>query len=215
MDGADDGIYRGQSGYRKFNIKQDAEHGAKFRVGPQRASGNIRNTTRFDYQPDICKDYKETGFCGFGDSCKFLHDRSDYKSGWQLEKEWDSKTYGKQDPNEFEIESDEDDNLPFACFLCREDYKNPVVTRFVRSFVCLFVSTHRTLFLSFFFFPRCGHYFCEKCALAEYRKSTKCAACGEKTLGLFSSAKDLLKKLADKKKRQEEKDKLKAEADEN
>lgn len=29
-------------------------------------------------QPDICKDYKETGFCGFGDSCKFLHDRSDY-----------------------------------------------------------------------------------------------------------------------------------------
>ena len=24
------------------------------------------------------------------DSCKFLHDRSDYKSGWQLEREWDA-----------------------------------------------------------------------------------------------------------------------------
>ena len=25
----------------------------------------------------------------FSDQCKFLHDRGDYKSGWQLEKEWD------------------------------------------------------------------------------------------------------------------------------
>jgi hypothetical protein len=41
---------------------------------------------RFDYQPDICKDYKETGFCSYGDSCKFLHDRGDYKSGWELER---------------------------------------------------------------------------------------------------------------------------------
>lgn len=25
---------------------------------------------RWDYQPDICKDYKETGFCGFGGKYK-------------------------------------------------------------------------------------------------------------------------------------------------
>ena len=37
-----------------------------FRTGPMRASANIRSTVRWDYQPDICKDYKETGFCGFG-----------------------------------------------------------------------------------------------------------------------------------------------------
>ena len=41
---------------------------------------------RFDYQPDVCKDYKETGFCGYGDACKFVHDRSDYKSGWEIER---------------------------------------------------------------------------------------------------------------------------------
>lgn len=57
------------------------------RKGPVRAPANLRATVRWDYQPDICKDYKETGFCGFGDSCKFLHDRSDYKFGWQLEQE--------------------------------------------------------------------------------------------------------------------------------
>ena len=25
---------------------------------------------RWDYQPDICKDYKETGYCGFGGQCE-------------------------------------------------------------------------------------------------------------------------------------------------
>lgn len=58
------------------------------RKGPIRAPAHLRATIRWDYQPDICKDYKETGFCGFGDSCKFLHDRSDYKHGWQLEREY-------------------------------------------------------------------------------------------------------------------------------
>lgn len=54
--------------------------------GPLRASSNVRMTVRFDYQPDICKDYKETGFCGYGDACKFVHDRGDYKSGWELDR---------------------------------------------------------------------------------------------------------------------------------
>lgn len=31
----------------------------------------------------------------FIDSCKFLHDRSDYKHGWQLEREMDEGRYGK------------------------------------------------------------------------------------------------------------------------
>jgi RING finger protein 113A len=46
----------------------------------------VTTAPRFDYQPDICKDYKETGFCSYGDSCKFMHDRGDYKSGWELER---------------------------------------------------------------------------------------------------------------------------------
>lgn len=57
--------------------------------GPARAPVHYRATSRFDYQPDICKDFKDTGYCGYGDACKFLHDRSDYKSGWQLEQQWE------------------------------------------------------------------------------------------------------------------------------
>lgn len=64
--------------------------------GPIRAQTWARAISRFDYQPDICKDYKETGFCGYGDSCKFLHDRGDYKSGWQIEKEWAEKEKKRQ-----------------------------------------------------------------------------------------------------------------------
>jgi len=41
-----------------------------------------------DYNPSLCKDYHDTGYCCFGDSCLYIHDRGDYKSGWELEKEW-------------------------------------------------------------------------------------------------------------------------------
>lgn len=34
--------------------------------GPIRAQQFMRATVRWDYAPDICKDYKETGFCSFG-----------------------------------------------------------------------------------------------------------------------------------------------------
>ena len=31
-----------------------------------RAPTNVRSTLRIDYQPDVCKDYKDTGYCGYG-----------------------------------------------------------------------------------------------------------------------------------------------------
>lgn len=110
-----------------------------------RAPSNIRTSVRWDYAPDICKDYKETGFCGFGDNCKFLHDRSDYKSGWQIDKELEEQKRNQAavvaDDHAFEIESEmagqDDGELPFACFICRQPFNRPVVTR-------------------------CKHYFCEK-----------------------------------------------------
>lgn len=42
-----------------------------FRAGPVRASSHIRVTARFDYQPDLCKDFKETGYCGYGGTFLF------------------------------------------------------------------------------------------------------------------------------------------------
>lgn len=152
----EDKVYRGIHGYtdykagfrREQTVAGEKAGGAH---GPLRPSSNIRLSARFDYQPDICKDYKETGYCGYGDACKFLHDRGDYKSGWQLEKEWEEVEKSRKrglalggggmqgNGGDYE-DDDDDDSLPFACFICRQPFEEPVVTK-------------------------CKHYFCQHCAL--------------------------------------------------
>ena len=167
----DDKIYRGINNYTQYVTKKDTPQGNAssgfVRKGPVRAPENIRSTVRWDYQPDLCKDYKETGFCGFGESCIFLHDRTDYKSGWQLEMEVNSKEQS-EDPDQYVIK--EDDDLPFKCFICRNSFNSPVVTK-------------------------CKHYFCEGCALNHFKKTSRCYVCGQQTNGVFNIAKDIIKRL--------------------
>uniref|UniRef100_A0A146L0X2 RING finger protein 113A n=1 Tax=Lygus hesperus TaxID=30085 RepID=A0A146L0X2_LYGHE len=172
---ADDKIYRGLANYTQFYEKRDTAQGnassGMVRKGPIRAPTNLRATVRWDYQPDICKDYKETGFCGFGDSCKFLHDRTDYKHGWQLEQETLNDNRGNDSGSDnYEIESD-DDNLPFKCFICRNSFTDPVITK-------------------------CKHYFCEKCALDHHKKSSRCFICSTPTDGVFKTANEIIGKLS-------------------
>ena len=184
--GESDGTYRGLANATKF-VQKNADAPNRS-IGPIKAPTNIRTVTTTDFAPDVCKDYKTTGFCGFGDSCKYLHAREDYKAGWQLDKEWETVTKGKKNIGGTKIasanrnaaepeDSDEEDamleGIPFACILCRENYKDPIITK-------------------------CGHYFCESCALKRYRKDPSCAACGSGTGGVFNVAKNL-KKLLDKK----------------
>jgi RING finger protein 113A len=200
----DDKIYRGINNYQIFIEQKDtaqgnASSGIVRTKGPIRAPSNLRATVRWDYQPDICKDYKETGFCGFGDSCKFMHDRSDYKHGWQIERDWEIANSKKNqnrkignnknddnnnnsnddvddDDNKYVIagvhsDDDADDNdLPFKCFICRESFIDPVVTK-------------------------CGHYFCEKCFMSNFKKNSKCAICKKQTNGIYNTAKVIIDKM--------------------
>ena len=76
------------------------------------------------------------------------------------------------------------EDIPFACIICKQPYKNPIVTK-------------------------CGHYFCETCALQRYKKSPSCAACGAGTGGVFNGAK-ILKKLLDRKREMARKKREKA-----
>jgi RING finger protein 113A len=190
--GGSDGAYKGLANQAKFIEKKPDAPDRKF--GPVKAATNIRTITVTDFAPDVCRDYKVTGFCGFGDNCKFLHAREDYKQGWQLDREWESVTKGKKNlggtlvasadrKNTAEEDDDGDDdalsNIPFACIICRESYKQPIQTR-------------------------CGHYFCESCALKRYRKDPTCAACGAATNGIFNGA-SRLKKLLERKRQREEK----------
>ena len=65
------------------------------------------------------------------------------------------------------------DGLPFACFICRDHFTNPVVTA-------------------------CKHYFCSACAVeyAKRNKTKNCALCGKNTSGVFNHAAKLARKLA-------------------
>jgi RING finger protein 113A len=144
---------------------------------------------------------------------RFLHDRGDYKSGWQMEKEWDAEQSRKKkhledsiahfqrsdyifcirttcfdyvyvvlcvgeeggtaqaDEAEEDFTVDIDDTLPFACFICRSDFNNPVVTL-------------------------CGHYFCQACILLQTKEDSRCPVCQKQTSGVFNAAHKLNKQLA-------------------
>eukprot|EP00397_Hematodinium_sp_SG-2012_P050669 GEMP01059014.1.p1 GENE.GEMP01059014.1~~GEMP01059014.1.p1 ORF type:complete len:338 (+),score=77.03 GEMP01059014.1:54-1067(+) len=196
------GIYRGQGGYKQYMEKSE---GAISRgksnglMGPIRGNaGNVRCITRFDYwgtsgDGGVCKDYKETGYCGYGDTCIYMHDRSDYKSGWQVEREFEAQEKAKrdkierkmkrrlEDPNatsdsDVDNASDSDgDAMPPDCQLCRVDWAScdtePVVTQ-------------------------CKHYFCEKCALEHFQENRKCAVCNATTNGIFNNTSGMLEKRA-------------------
>lgn len=179
---------------------EKSEDAPKKQVGPLKAPTNIRTITVTDYAPDVCKDYKQTGFCGFGDNCKFLHAREDYAAGWKLDKEWEMSNKGKKPGGTIVASANRDakekeesfdvqllEKIPFACIICKGPYKTPLTTK-------------------------CGHYFCESCAMKRYKRDPTCAACGENTGGTFKVAKNL-QKLLDKKKKYEDKKKAEEEAE--
>jgi RING finger protein 113A len=193
------GTYKGAANYQSF-IQKNPDRQTKT-VGPVKSSTNVRTITVTDFAPDVCKDYKQTGFCGFGDSCKFLHAREDYKQGWQLDRDWEINTKGKQQAgktvasanrNANTGDDEEDDkileSIPFKCIICKADYKSPIVTK-------------------------CGHYFCEVCALKRYRKDPSCAACGTGTGGVFNVAKKLNRLLERKQEREGQKEEEASERD--
>ncbi|KAF8326657.1 uncharacterized protein EI90DRAFT_3070079 [Cantharellus anzutake] len=174
----DDGLYHGSAAYKSHMRKrEDGGVPKAMRVGPQKSTSTIRTVTVVDYQPDVCKDYKETGYCGFGDTCKFLHDRGNYLQGWQLDK---LAADPKKNAQKEESDSDDED-IPFACYICRKPYTNPIVTR-------------------------CTHYFCSACAIKRFAKTPKCAACGAPTGGIFNRADKVIAKMREKEKAKKKRD---------
>jgi RING finger protein 113A len=173
--------------YHPVDMGQPDPNRNKFLAQPIKAPTNVRVTCRFDYQPDICKDYKDTGFCGFGDTCIYLHDRGDTMAGWQLDQKWEQEQAKKKQEKDRQIEAflsggdaaagDEDDDddaaadddLPFACFLCRKAFDDPIVTT-------------------------CGHYFCQSCLHQHNQQSDNtCPICKKDTHGVMNQPTKLIK----------------------
>jgi RING finger protein 113A len=112
-----------------------------------------------------------------------LHDRGDYKTGWQIDLDWDKQQREKKKQMEIDafvlanqgdevvVVDDEDqaaDSLD--CPVCGCEFKDPVQ-------------------------PACGHVVCEACAL---KKPGVCRVCGEKTDGVFAASRDVRKRIKEK-----------------
>ena len=164
------------------------------KFGPVRQMRNIQHSNGIDYNKSRCKDYFESGYCAFGNSCIFIHDRSDYKSGYDLDLEWDEKNKkkderrkirSKKEQNREELEpedlssedeglEDYEDELVYKeideqCLICGLDYKMPSLLP-------------------------CGHIFCDKCAVEHYQSAKTCFKCKKVTGGIFNDGSKLLKK---------------------
>jgi RING finger protein 113A len=61
-----DGTYKGAANYQSFIQKNPDAPSKQF--GPIKAATNVRTVTVMDFAPDVCKDWKQTGWCGFGKS---------------------------------------------------------------------------------------------------------------------------------------------------
>lgn len=96
-------------------------------------------------------------------------------AGWQLDKLAENAANKPTEGASSDSDSDDED-IPFACLICRKHYTDPVVTR-------------------------CGHYFCSACAIKRFAKTPKCLACGAPTGGMFNRADKVIEKV--NKKRQE------------
>jgi RING finger protein 113A len=98
-------------------------------------------------------------------------------AGWQLDKLAENPKKQVEDVSS----SDSDDDIPFACLICRKNYTEPVVTR-------------------------CGHYFCSACAIKRFARTPKCAACGAPTGGIFNKAEKVMEKIKKKQGQREPED---------
>ena len=112
-----------------------------------------------------------------------MHDRGDYKAGWQIDADWEAKqkkeaaaaaaadAWAEEDGEEGGDAkgkgAGDAGGLPFACLGCRVAWhaaSRPVVTP-------------------------CRHYFCEACALKRFSAGdASCGVCSKPTQGLFNLA---------------------------
>ena len=173
-------VYRGKNNYLTYLTKSETDlskHKISGTLGPMKVDNTIRAISQIDYSRGICKDYKLTGVCGYGDGCIFLHDRTEYKSSYEIDQEIKKKEAKRLfllkkeislDDQESKLKNTSDslkqkEEYDLICPICNKTYKNSVITI-------------------------CQHVFCESCALQHYETSKICYICKKELKGIFNNA---------------------------
>ena len=165
--------------YANYTLSEEIATNSKYKgnFGPLRAPTNIRVTSRMDHNPELCKDWFDAGYCVFGNSCIYIHDRYDYKTGWEMDRDFEKQererwrrindpTYQERPEYEEKLEKFKVDE---QCKMCNANYTNP-----------------KTL--------SCGHIFCEQCANKLHDGKGKCLVCKKVLTGVMNNAEGELEK---------------------
>lgn len=130
--------------------------------GSEKYNGWKKVEFYLDQQIPVCKAYYETGYCSFGDACRFLHTRDKIEASSTIDKENEIKAFKAIMEKNKKIG---EMNAPEVCPICSKIYIRPIITI-------------------------CHHKFCQKCALDRYEHDPSCAVCGKDTMGIFNLYQD-------------------------
>ncbi|EDR26395.1 RING finger protein 113A, putative [Entamoeba dispar SAW760] len=149
--------------------------GSGLRAKQTDTTTHFKKNCRYDYQPEICKDFYETGYCGYGENCKFIHDRSLTKSSLTLEREFEENRKHEaqkkteelmkeqKEADEIKLQKEKEQKKETICPKCQKKYneeKTPMIMK-------------------------CGDWICSDCAIG----CKKCPVCNTSTGGVFKAAK--------------------------
>lgn len=122
-----------------------------------------------DYEPLLCKEFKLKGYCGYGDTCKFIHSRDDYINDKKLVRKHWKKSLEDEAKNHNDKElKDEIDTVSIAdkCLLCDKQFETIDDQKFVQL--------------------QCKHVFCKKCFLNSLKNENQnCKNCGTDSKGIM------------------------------
>lgn len=147
--------------------------GSGLRAKQTDCPSNIRKTCRFDYQPEICKDFYETGYCGYGDNCKFIHDRSLTKSSLVQDKEYEESLKRKAEESEAELKKQQEEEAKEEERKKHEKEKETICPKCKGAY-----DSERTPMTM-----KCGDWICCDCAVG----CKKCPVCDKATGGVFKA----------------------------
>lgn len=166
-DRVDSGVEKPQNDFnRKVNIEltsnipkaSSPEAKPKLHIEePKSKTSNIKNgeifaSHTFDYQMNICKDFQKTGFCRYGDECKFVHERDSYDTTNKFMPNYKATSTKilNRSKNSSNKEIAQEDAL--KCVLCTNNPSSPMRIK-------------------------CGHLCCEACFLKGCSQNAECSLC--------------------------------------